>query len=76
MIATVRPWAAEHVALPATWGQEQCPGVVLKEPAGEVATGPAADASDSHRAAGTARAPEDAHESFSESMIDGEFCFY
>ena len=76
MIATVGPRAAKHVPLPATWGQEQSPGVVLKEPAGEVAAGPAADASDSHRTAGSARAAKDAHESFCESVIYGEFSFH
>ena len=76
MIATVRPRAAEHVAMPAAWGQKQGSGVVLKEPTGEVAAGPAADAGDSDRTASAARASEDTHESLGESMIDGEFCFY
>ncbi len=76
MIATVGPRAAEHVPVPATWGQEQSSGVVLEEPAGEVAAGPAAKTSDSHRTASAAWAPEDTHESFRESMIYGEFSFH
>ena len=76
MIATVRPRAGEHLPSPAAWGEEQCPGVVLKEPSGEVTASPAADASDSDRATGAAGASEDAHESFRKSVIDGEFCFY
>ena len=76
MIATVGPRAAEHVPLPSTWGQEQCPGVVLKEPAGEVATGPAAKSGDPNSTASAAWAPENTHESFRESMIYGEFGFH